>query len=858
MKNLTNKYLCTVNSMKPVLGPLYLSLFLHIVAQFVAGNSQHIYTPVEDITIACGNSGTQINKFDNRTWSGDINSEFCPFEQDQVGNNTSQVRKAPSSSFTGRVPYTTARVSHSTFTYRFSLTTGQKFIRLYFYHASYADFDRSKALFSVEAGDYTLLQDFNASATVDAAGVETIYREFCLNIYDGDQILSITFTPSKAKQAYAFINGIEIVSMPTYLYYTAAQSNAAHYIGGGDRFPIQENTAMEMVYRINIGGSSVSSSQDTGMYRNWNGDDVTYLDELSRSLTVSPSNPSIQLKFAKIPEYSAPKEVYQTGRSIDSNKTNNKSYNLTWEFPVDSNRPHLVRLHFCELEPEITKIGERTFLIYIGNQAADTADIVEWSGGNGIPVYRDYVVVLSNPVRQKNVSLSITLQAFQMDWMIKYKNAMLNGLEILKLIDSKGPQAGSSTNPKLTPLSPRTSKSSSSALAIVAGVVSSTVVFSALGFLIFRQRWKVKDSGSSHRTMKLTMTPSSSSPSYLCRYFSLAEIKAATKNFNHTFIIGVGGFGNVYKGCIDSGATLVAIKRLKPESSQGAHEFKTEIELLSQLRHRHLVSLIGYCTDKGEMILVYDYMARGSLRDHLYHTNNSTLSWEQRLQICIGTAQGLQYLHGGAKGTIIHRDVKSTNILLDEKWVAKVSDFGLSKMGNPNMSKTHISTVVKGSFGYLDPEYYRRQRLTEKSDVYSFGVVLFEVLCAKPAVINTEEMRQMNLSEWAKSCHHKGELDRIIDPSLTGNIATESLNKFVDIAMSCVHENGVERPSMDDVLRGLELALQIHHSQESDINSIERKVETETSSGEPSCATKDSITCISGTIFSEINHPSGR
>ncbi|KAM5581170.1 hypothetical protein ABKV19_010409 [Rosa sericea] len=805
MKNLTNKYLCTVNSMKPVLGPLSLSLFLHIVAQFVAGDSQHIYTPVEDITIACGDSGTQISKFDNRTWSGDINSEIFPFEQDQVGNNISQVRKAPSSSFTGRVPYTTARVSHSKFTYRFSLTTGQKFIRLYFYHASYADFDRSKALFSVEAGGYTLLQDFNASATMDAAGVETIYREFCLNIHDGDQILNIIFTPSKAKQAYAFINGIEIVSMPTYLYFTAPQSNGADYVGGKISFPTGENTAMEMFYRINIGGSSVSSNEDTGMYRNWDGEDETYLDEISRNLTVSLSNPSIQLKFARIPEYSAPKEVYQTGRLIDKNKTNNKSYNLTWEFPVDSNHPYLVRLHFCELEPEITKIG---------------------GGGNGIPVYRDYVVVFSNPERQKKASLFITLQAFQLDWMIEYNNAILNGLEILKLIDSKGPQAGSSSNPKVTPLSPRTSKSSSPVLAIVAGVVSSTVVFSALGFLIFRQRWKVKDSGPSHRTMKLTMTPSSSL-SYLCRYFSLAEIKAATKNFHHTFIIGVGGFGNVYKGCIDGGANLVAIKRLKPESSQGAHEFKTEIELLSQLRHRHLVSLIGYCTDKGEMILVYDYMARGWLRDHLYHTNNSTLSWEQRLRICIGTAQGLQYLHGGAKGTIIHRDVKSTNILLDEKWVAKVSDFGLSKMGSPNMSKTHISTVVKGSFGYLDPEYYRRQRLTEKSDVYSFGVVLFEVLCARPAVINTEEMRQMNLSEWAKSCHHKGELDRIIDPSLTGKIATESFNKFVDIAMSCVHENGVERPSMDDVLRGLEFALQIHHSPEKDINSIERKVETE-------------------------------
>ncbi|KAM5584637.1 hypothetical protein ABKV19_004151 [Rosa sericea] len=844
--------------MKPTLTPPSISLYLHIVTLLVAGGSPPIYTPVDDITLNCGYSGHLSNSYDGRNWTGDINSTFSPLEQHQLGNNTSQVRKAPLSSNISQVPYTTARLSHSEFSYRFPLTTaGQKFIRLYFYPVSYSTkFGRSKALFSVKAGAYTLLNNFNASATVDAYGEKTIYREFCVNIEDegkSSSFINITFTPSGAIQdAYVFINGIEIVSMPTSLYYSASQSNGIHYIGSESTFPIENSTALEMVYRFNVGGSPLSSNEDTGMYRNW-ADDKNYLDAVSSYLSLTLSNTSIELNFSKIPKYSAPKQVYQTGRSMDLNK----KYKLTWVLPVDPLFHYLVRLHFCEFEGDITMYGDRAFQIYIVNQTAEElADVIGWSRGNGNPVYRDYIVFMASNGSQTKVDLFLALRALRND-------AILNGLEIFKLNDSNGNLAGPKPNPALlrpTSQNPDNTdnKKSTPLVAIVAGVVAGFIMLSVLIFLVSRRRWKLKDSGSgSRQIMKANNEPGQFIPSNLFRYFPLEEITAATKNFNDAFIIGAGGFGNVYKGCIDGGATPVAIKRLKPESSQGAQEFKTEIEMLSQLRHRHLVSLIGYCADEGEMILVYDYMAHGTLRDHLYHTDNPPLPWEQRLQICIGTARGLQYLHSGAKGTIIHRDVKSTNILLDDKWVAKVSDFGLSK-GTTNMSKTHISTVVKGSFGYLDPEYYRRQRLTEKSDVYSLGVVLFEVLCARPAVIQTEELKQVSLAEWAKICHQNGDLDQIIDPSLRGKIAADCLNKFTEVAISCMHDDGTERPSMNDVVKELELALLLQQSAEENIKCTDRNVETETSSSDHSCATNDSVKCISATIFSEINNPSGR
>ncbi|KAG8639641.1 hypothetical protein MANES_14G162000v8 [Manihot esculenta] len=290
------------------------------------------------------------------------------------------------------------------------------------------------------------------------------------------------------------------------------------------------------------------------------------------------------------------------------------------------------------------------------------------------------------------------------------------------------------------------------------------------------------------------------------RLFSFEELRKYTNNFSEANDIGSGGYGKVYRGTLPNGE-LIAIKRAQQESMQGGLEFKTEIELLSRVHHKNLVSLLGFCFDRGEQMLVYEFVPNGSLSDSLSGKSGIRLDWVRRLKIALGAARGLVYLHELANPPIIHRDIKTNNILLDERLNAKVADFGLSKPMS-DTEKGHITTQVKGTLGYLDPEYYMTQQLTEKSDVYSFGVVMLELLTGrKPIERGKYIVREVRMAmDRTKDLYN---LHELLDPGIGLETTLKGLDKFVDLAMECVKESGADRPMMGDVVKEIETILQL-------------------------------------------------
>ncbi|XP_027155604.1 receptor-like protein kinase FERONIA [Coffea eugenioides] len=517
-----------------------------------------------------------------------------------------------------------------------------------------------------------------------------------------------------------------------------------------------------------------------------------------------------RIKYTNMPAFIAPPKLYQTSWKIERDARANKMHKLTWRIPADLGFGYLVRLHFSQFGAEMSTNEQREFRVVINNHIAEAkANVIEWSGGAAIPAYRDYLVKVKGETEGRNCDLLISLESFDV-----FVFGLLNGVEIFKLSNLENSLATPIPTFPERVLPSWNLKKQYVFLALGQGnfpVTSSmTILIILVNVAVFNLRQMWKEEFHQGKDTQTTTTEAS----YRC--FSLSEIESATQNFNEAFVIGQGGFGKVYRGVIHETSEVVAIKRLKSKSKQGAHEFWTEVGTLSKLRHIHLVSLIGYCNESQKMILVYEYVPCGTLADNLYkNRRNKTafvpLCWEQRLRICIGAARGLDYLHTGTEYGVIHRDVKDTNILLDENFVAKISDFGLSKLEKTSQSKSYVSTRVKGTLGYLDPYYFRTHQLTRKSDVFAFGIVLLVVLCGRPAM-DTENLEQRSLLSCFQECISKGEIDEIIDRFLQGKVSPKSLKIFVKSIQNCLHNDPKERPTMAQVVVSLEDALKRQES----------------------------------------------
>lgn len=332
--------------------------------------------------------------------------------------------------------------------------------------------------------------------------------------------------------------------------------------------------------------------------------------------------------------------------------------------------------------------------------------------------------------------------------------------------------------------------------------------FSGLGFYAFKQKQRAK------KAIELNNPFASWEASYKddgeapqvngVKSYSFEELKNCTNNFPEVNVIGIGGYGKVYRGMLPNGK-MVAIKRSNAESTQGGLEFKTEIELLSRVHHKNLVDLVGFCFQQGERMLVYEHVLKGTLRDSLSGESGIQLDWVRRIRIALDSARGIAYLHELANPPIIHRDIKSTNILLDESLNAKVADFGLSKLVS-DIEVGQVSTHVKGTLGYLDPEYYMTHILTEKSDVYSFGVVMFELITGNPPIQNGKYIVSIVKSKLNKNDVYYG-LKELVDPIIRQVTYIVGFRRIVELALQCVEESAADRPTMSDVVKEIEMML---------------------------------------------------
>ncbi|XP_038981163.1 probable LRR receptor-like serine/threonine-protein kinase At1g53440 [Phoenix dactylifera] len=462
-------------------------------------------------------------------------------------------------------------------------------------------------------------------------------------------------------------------------------------------------------------------------------------------------------------------------------------------------RYYTVKLHFAEVmftdDQTYSSVGERFFDVSIqGQKVLQDFNIAKEANGTGKEIIKSFTTIVHG-------TLEIHLQ-----WLGKGTNS----------IPWRGVYGPLISAISVTPnFKPDKSKLSGAFLGIAAASCTGIVLTITLIWSFFRRK---NNENNGLRGLELQTG-----------YFTLKQIKIATKNFDPENKIGEGGFGPVYKGVLPDGS-VIAVKQLSSKSKQGNHEFINEIGMISALQHPNLVKLFGFCIEGNQLLLIYEYMENNSLARALFgpERHQLKLDWRTRHKICLGIARGLAFLHEESRIKIIHRDIKATNILLDKDLSAKISDFGLARLDEEE--NTHINTRIAGTVGYMAPEYVMRGYLTDKADVYSFGVVTLEIVSG---MSNTSYGPKdfVYLLDWAYISPEQGSLLELVDPNLGSNYFKEEALRMLSIALVCTNPSPALRPTMSAVVSMLkgktpvsfpEVKRSIDKTEDSRFKSLER------------------------------------
>ncbi|CAG7864340.1 unnamed protein product [Brassica rapa] len=445
------------------------------------------------------------------------------------------------------------------------------------------------------------------------------------------------------------------------------------------------------------------------------------------------------------------------------------------------NGPYNVKLHFMEIqfsdEEPFSRLGRRIFDVYVqGELFLKDFNIKEESNGTMTPVVKEV----------KAVNVTNHMLEIQLYWAGK-------GTTLIPKRGNYGPLISAIS------LCHHTEKiRHHTNYPLIFGTIAALVTIILLALGIYAWRRCIRDKNTSEQDLRVQGLPT------VC--FTWRQLQAATNNFDQANKLGEGGFGSVFKGELSDG-TIIAVKQLSSKSHQGNREFVNEIGMISGLNHPNLVKLYGCCVEKNQLMLVYEYMENNSLAHMLHEKSSLNLDWKARQKICVGIARGLEFLHEGSMIRMVHRDIKTTNVLLDADLNAKISDFGLARLHEEEHS--HISTKIAGTIGYMAPEYALWGQLSEKADVYSFGIVAMEIVSGQSNTKQKGSADHVSLINWAVKLQQKGDITEIVDPVLQGDFNTKEAARMIKVAIVCTNSSPSLRPTMSEVVQMLEGEVEI-------------------------------------------------